>query len=128
MVKLLALSSLTKQDITQNLAKKVIRDVLGSSALKKISMKQICKTVAREMQVAETKLYAKSRVAGVVAARHVAMFLCRELTQNSLMHIGAHFGKRDHATVIHACRAVEARVAQDAHLTKLIDTISTQLQ
>ena len=128
MVKLLALSSLTKQDITQSLAKKVIRDVLGSSALKKISMKQICKTVAQEMQVAETKLYAKSRVAGVVAARHVAMFLCRELTQNSLMHIGAHFGKRDHATVIHACKAVETRAAQDAHLTKLIDTISTQLQ
>ena len=128
MVKLLALSSLTKQDITQSLAKRVIQDVLGSSALKKISMKQICKAVAQEMRVSETKLYAKSRVADVVAARHVAMFLCRELTQNSLTHIGNHFGKRDHATVIHACKVVEARVGQDAHLNKLIDTISTQLQ
>ena len=128
MVKLLALSSLTKQDITQSLAKKVIQDVLGSSALKKISMKQICKAVAKETDVSEKKLYAKSRVADVVAARHLAMFLCRELTQNSLVHIGAHFGKRDHATVIHACKTVEGRVTQDAHLNKLIDSISTQLQ
>ena len=128
MVKLLALSSLTKQDVTQNLAKKVIQDVIGSSALKKISMKRICKAVAQEMQISEAKIYAKSRVADVVAARHVAMFLCRELTQNSLMHIGNHFGKRDHATVIHACKTIEARIAQDAHLNKLIDTISTQLQ
>ena len=128
MVKLLALSSLTKQDITQSLAKKVIQDVLGSAALKKVSMKQICKTVAQEMDVSEKKLYAKSRVAGVVSARHLAMFLCRELTQNSLVHIGAHFGKRDHATVIHACKTVESRMTQDAHLNKLIDSISTQLQ
>ena len=128
MVKLLALSSLTKQDITQSLAKRVIQDVLGSSALKKISMKQICKAVAQETDVSEKKLYAKSRVADVVAARHLAMFLCRELTQNSLVHIGAHFGKRDHATVIHACKTVEGRVTQDAHLNKLIDSISTQLQ
>ncbi len=128
MVKMLALSSLTKQDITQNLAKKVIQDILGRSALKRISMKQICKAVAQEMEVSETKLYAKSRVADVVSARHVAMFLCRELTQNSLMHIGSHFGKRDHATVIHACKAVELRMSQDAHLNKIIDKISTQLQ
>ena len=128
MVKLLALSSLTKQDITQQLAKKVIGDVLGSAALKKISLKHICKAVAEELGVPESKLYAKSRVANVVVARHVAMFLCRELTNNSLVHIGNHFGRRDHATVIHACKTIESRISQDSHLNKLIDTISNQLQ
>jgi chromosomal replication initiator protein len=128
MVKLLALSSLTKQDVTIDLVKKVIKDVLGENALKKISMKQICKTVAEEMDITESKLYAKSRVADIVAARHVAMFLCRDLTQNSLIHIGNHFGKRDHATIIHACKTVEARMAQDAHLNKLIENIKLQLQ
>ena len=127
MVKLLALSSLTKQDITLSLVKKVIKNILGESALKKISMKQICKIVASEMEITEPKLYAKSRIADVVAARHVAMFLCRELTQNSLIHIGNHFGKREHATVIHACKTIEGRMAQDAHLNKLIDNIKTQL-
>ena len=69
-----------------------------------------------------------AKVADIVVARHVAMFLCRELTQNSLVHIGSHFGKRDHATVIHACKTVETRIAQDSHLNKLVETISTQLQ
>ena len=128
MVKLLALSSLTKQDITIELVKRVIKDILGESALKKITMKQICKAVSLEMGVIESKLYAKSRIADIVAARHVAMFLCRELTQNSLIHIGNHFGKRDHATVIHACKTAEGRIAQDAHLNTLIENIKTQLQ
>ena len=128
MVKLLALSSLTKQDITIDLVKRVIKDTLGESALKRISMKQICKIVSSEMEVTESKLYAKSRIADIVAARHVAMFLCRELTQNSLIHIGNHFGKRDHATVIHACKTIEERMAQDAHLNTLIENIKTQLQ
>jgi chromosomal replication initiator protein len=128
MVKLLALSSLTKQDITKTLAKKVIQDVLGDLALKKISMKHICQVVSHEMNVSESKLYGKGRTAVVVAARHVAMFLCRELTQNSLIHIGNHFGKRDHATVIHACKAVGDRMSQDLHLNKLIDNIKIQIQ
>ena len=128
MVKLLALSSLTRQDITIDLVKRVIKDTLGESALKKISMKQICKIVSSEMEITESKLYAKSRIADIVAARHVAMFLCRELTQNSLIHIGNHFGKRDHATVIHACKTIEERMAQDAHVNTLIGNIKTQLQ
>ena len=128
MIKLLALSSLTKQDITVGLVKRVIKDVLGENALKKISMKHICKAAAAEMEIPESKLYAKSRTADVVAARHVAMFLCRELTQNSLIHIGNHFGKRDHATIIHACKTIEARMSQDAHLNKVIENIKKQLQ
>ena len=128
LVKLLALSSLTKQDITKTLAKRVIQDVLGDLALKKISMKHICRVVSHEMNISESKLYGKGRTADVVGARHVAMFLCRELTQNSLIHIGNHFGKRDHATVIHACKAVEGRISQDLHLNKLIDNIKIQIQ
>mgnify|MGYP003325860180 FL=1 len=123
MVKLLALSSLTRQDINIDLARKVIKDIVGEGALKKISMKQICKSVATEMEITESKLYAKSRTADVVYARHVAMYLCRDMTQNSLTHIGNHFGKRDHATVIHAYKTIENKVSQDAHLNKLINSI-----
>jgi chromosomal replication initiator protein len=128
MVKLLALSSLTRQDINIDLARKVVKDIVGDGALKKISMKQICKSVALEMDVTESKLYAKGRTADIVYARHISMYLCREMTQNSLTHIGNHFGKRDHATVIHACKTIENKASQDAHLNKLINTIKTQLQ
>ena len=90
-------------------------------------MKQICKAVAQEMRVSETKLYAKSRVADVVAARHVAMFLCRELTSCSLNSIGLFFGKRDHSTVIHACKTTEDRIAADSGVANTISNLKNQL-
>ncbi|SVC91141.1 uncharacterized protein METZ01_LOCUS343995, partial [marine metagenome] len=127
MVKILALSSLTNTDITKSLSKAVIQDILGDKAFKKISMKEICKRVSRATEISETKLYSKSRQANIVFARHVAMFLCRELTDNSLVHIGNHFGKRDHATIIHACKTIEEKTNNDKHACELVDKIKSEL-
>jgi chromosomal replication initiator protein len=128
MVKILALSSLTNTDITKNLSKSVIQDILGDRAFKKISMKEICKKVSKETEISETKLYSKSRQANIVFARHVAMFLCRDLTSNSLVHIGNHFGKRDHATIIHACKTVEEKINNNKRACELVDKIKSELQ
>jgi chromosomal replication initiator protein len=127
MVKILALSSLTNTDITKNLSKSVIQDILGDRAFKKISMKEICKKVSKETEISETKLYSKSRQANIVFARHVAMFLCRDLTSNSLVHIGNHFGKRDHATIIHACKTVEEKINNNKRACELVDKIKSEL-
>jgi len=56
------------------------------------------------------------------------MYLCRELTQNSLIFIGKHFGKRDHSTVIHACKAVEEKILNDSSVKKNINLLKKQLQ
>ena len=128
MVKILALSSLTNTDITKNLSKTVIQDILGDKAFKKISMKEICKKVSLATEISETKLYSKSRQVDFVFARHVAMFLCRELTNNSLVHIGNHFGKRDHATIIHACKTIEEKINSDKQTSDLVNKIKSELQ
>ena len=64
----------------------------------------------------------------IAFARHVAMYLSRELTQSSLILIGKHFGNRDHSTVIHACKTVETKLLQDKVLKKNISILKTQLQ
>ena len=128
MVKILALSSLTNTDITKNLSKTVIQDILGDKAFKKISMKEICKKVSLATEVSEAKLYSKSRQVDLVFARHIAMFLCRELTNNSLVHIGNHFGKRDHATIIHACKTIEEKINNDKQTSDLVNKIKSELQ
>ncbi len=128
MVKILALSSLTNTDITKNLSKTVIQDILGDKAFKKISMKEICKKVSLTTEISETKLYSKSRQVDFVFARHIAMFLCRELTNNSLVHIGNHFGKRDHATIIHACKTIEEKINSDKQTSDLVNKIKSELQ
>ena len=56
------------------------------------------------------------------------MYLCRELTQNSLIFVGKHFGKRDHSTVIHACRSVEEKTSKDSSVKKNINILKKQLQ
>ena len=128
LVKLLALSSLKQADVTISLAKEVITNLLGKVAFEQVSLEQICKLVASHYGVTEKKLYGKSRVADIVCARHVAMYLCRELTQNSLIFVGKHFGKRDHSTVIHACRAVEEKISKDSSVKKNINVLKKQLQ
>ena len=127
LVKLLALSSLTRTDITIDSAKTVIKDIVGEAVVKKTTLKQVARVVAEHLQVSETKLYSKSRVMGVVSARHLAMFLCREITKSSLDSIGQHFGNRDHSTVIHACKAIEDRVKIDGHLKKTINQLKDKL-
>jgi chromosomal replication initiator protein len=55
------------------------------------------------------------------------MYLCRELTKASLSEIGEAFGGRDHGTVIHACRTVQAKSAADEQIKQVIRSLTIQL-
>ena len=122
LVKLLALASLKKEDITVELSKQVIEDLIGAEALSQLSLNQISDAVAKTH-----KLIGKTRTMELVNARHIAMFLCRELTSSSLISIGNFFGKRDHSTVIHACKTVEEKIANDVGFAKNVNSIKNQL-
>ena len=127
LVKLLALASLKKEDITVELSRQVIEDLLGQEALSQVSLNQISRVVAKEFGLNEKKIIGKSRKMELVNARHVAMFLCRELTSCSLNSIGLFFGKRDHSTVIHACKTTEDRIAADSGVANTISNLKNQL-
>jgi len=127
LVKLLALASLKKEDITIELSKQVVEDLIGQEALSQISLNQISRVVSKEFGLKESGMLSKSRKMELVNARHIAMYLCRELTACSLISIGTYFGRRDHSTVIHACRSAEARIAKDAGIAKTVLNIKNQL-
>ncbi len=127
LVKLLALASLKKADITIELAREVIQDLVGKTAFSQLSLKRIAAIVAQSCNVTLKPVLGKSRKMELVNARHLAMFLCRELTSNSLISIGKFFGGRDHSTVIHACRAIEDRLQNDGAFERRVDTIKQQL-
>ena len=126
-MKLLALSSLRREDITMNLAKQVLKNLLGDNSFMDLSKEQIVKFVCRDMKVSERQMLGKSRTMEVALARQLAMFLSKELTNASLSNIGAHIGGRDHSTVIHACRSAEARIAKDGGIAKTVLNIKNQL-
>ena len=68
--------------------------------------------VARQYNVSRSDLLSSRRTANVVRPRQVAMYLAKTLTLRSLPEIGRRFGGRDHTTVLHAVRKIEALVGQ----------------
>jgi len=127
LVKLLALASLKKEDITIELTKQVVKDLVGKTAFSQLSIKYITTIVSQACNVNIKSILGKSRKMELVNARHIAMFLCRELTSSSLISIGEFFGGRDHSTVIHACRMIEEKLENDASFVKRLEIIQQQL-
>ena len=106
LIKLLAFSSLRGVDITLDLAKIVLKDIVISKQ-KDISIEEIQRVVCRYFDIPDDLLRSKSRKKEIAHARQVAMYLSKALTHYSLKSIGLHFGGRDHTTVIHAIRTIE---------------------
>ena len=73
----------------------------------------IQKTVADFFHVELSDLKSKKRTQHIAHCRHVAMYLCRKLTDSSFPIIGDHFG-RDHSSVIHAVNLIARRVGSDS--------------
>ncbi len=116
-IKLLAYSSLTNQDITLGLARTALRGVLGrrnQDGGPILSPDRIRELVARRWRVRADALASKRRTKDVTVPRQVAMYLMKETLGMSLARIGEHFGGRDHSTVIHSIRKVEAQMEHDA--------------
>ncbi len=106
LIKLLAYSSLKGVDITLDLAKIVLKDMLVPKK-KEISIEEIQRVVCEYFNIPDDLLRGKTRKQEIAFARQVAMFLCKEFTRYSLKSIGLHFGGRDHTTVIHAIQTIQ---------------------
>ena len=113
LIRLLAISSLKNIDISNKLAKEVLEDTLGPVLFDNVSIDYVINYVSKVMKISEKQLKGKSRTLEIALARQTAMYLSRELTKSSLVNIGSHLGKRDHSTVIHACKHIEKKIISD---------------
>lgn len=127
LVRILAYASLTCREANLELAREVLRDFMKPSAARKPSVPLIKKAVAQHFDIPLETLKAKTRIARVVLARQVAMYLARELTDASLVSIGSFFGNRDHSTVLHACAKVKAAAEADPALKRKLQTLLEEL-
>jgi chromosomal replication initiator protein len=87
----------------------------------------IARQVSRYFQVDFGQLRAPGKGRQALLPRQVGMYLARQLTQLSLREIGAYFGGRDHATVLHACRKVEQALDVDATLSGAVRRLRAEL-
>jgi chromosomal replication initiator protein len=121
-------SELTKSPITIDLAK---RNVLKFGGIKNrkqnVDIGSIISAVSKFFSIDESLLRLKSKQQEIVHARHTAMYLSKELTSSSLQTIGAHFGGRNHATVIHACKCIEDFINNDHSFKDKLEQIREML-
>jgi len=127
-IKLLAYSSLTHQEITPQLARTALRGVLGDRESRPVmSPERIRELVARKWRVRPEALASKRRTKDLTVPRQVAMFVIKEYLGMSLVRIGELFGGRDHSTVIHSIRKVEEDMAKDPDFRRQVDAVRDEL-
>jgi chromosomal replication initiator protein len=128
-IKLLAYSSLTHQELTPQLAKTALQGVLNQEPRGPVlSPERIREVVADRWRVRPDALASKRRTKDVTVPRQVAMYLIRETLDTSLVRIGEFFGGRDHSTVIHSIRKVEDEMSKDPDFKKQVDAAREELQ
>ncbi|MDQ0257561.1 chromosomal replication initiator protein [Evansella vedderi] len=128
LIRVVAYSSLINQDMNADLAAVALKDIIPNSKPKTITIQDVQKKVAEAFNIRVEELKAKKRTKNVAYPRQIAMYLSRELTDNSLPKIGSEFGGRDHTTVIHAHEKISKLFTTDTDLQRQIQEIKEQLK
>jgi chromosomal replication initiator protein DnaA len=126
LVRLGAYSSLTGQPITLEMAKNVLRDIIGEKK-KIVTMDDIEEAVAERFHVKISEMKSRRRSKTIVHPRQIAMYLCREMTNSSFPEIGRHFGGKDHTTIIHACKQIAKAKDADLSLRSTLESLKDHI-
>ena len=126
LVRVGAYSSLTGQTITLDMAKNVLRDLIGDKK-KIVSIEDIQEAVGSKYHLKIADLKSRRRSKTLVHPRQIAMYLCRELTDASFPEIGRQFGGKDHTTIIHACRQITKAKETDSTLHTTLEGLKEQI-
>lgn len=126
MISLLAQSTFNKRDLTVD----VVQDILGKMVKKpteELTVNKIQQVVCDHFKISEELLQTKTRKREVVQARQLAMYFSKNYTKYSLSYIGNQIGKKDHATVLYACKAVADLMETDRNFKTHVEEIQRKL-
>jgi chromosomal replication initiator protein len=126
LTRLVAYSSLNKCDITLDLAKDVLKDILKTRE-KELNIGTIQKEVCNHFNVKLSDLKSVRKQKSIVIPRQICMYLTRHLTKMSFPEIGAHFGGKDHSTIIYAVNKIEKALQHDKELQNHINSLIKKL-
>jgi len=125
-ISLIAQSSFNKKEITISLAKDIVEKFVKNTK-REVSIDYIQKVVSDYFQMDVDTLQSKTRKRHIVQARQLAMFFAKKFTKASLASIGSQIGKRDHATVLHACKTVDNLSSTDKQFRKYVEDLTKKL-
>ncbi|HBQ28655.1 MAG TPA: chromosomal replication initiator protein DnaA [Desulfotomaculum sp.] len=128
LIKVCAYKTLTNQEITLELAKEILKELIPSQQPRQITVSLIKQKVAEYFGLKPTDFTTKRRTHNIAYPRQIAMYLTRELTGLSLPKIGEAFGGRDHSTVIHAYEKIALELRDSITLQEIINIISHNIK
>ena len=117
-----------QEEITLDLAIEALKGTITSSTNFKNDIQKIQRVVAEYYNVSVDDLKSKKRVATIAFPRQIAIYLSRQLTDESFPRIGMEFGGRDHSTVIHSCDKIADEIKSNKQLEKIINEIKKKLE
>ena len=124
---LMAHALVYNKEVDLELARQVVGKFIKLGE-KTITAEKIQHTVSTYFNIDLKDIHSKSRKQEIVKARQISMFLCKKHTKYSFAHIGSIVGKRDHATVLHACRTVQGLIDIDKSFRSTMGEIEVLLK
>ena len=131
LIRVAAEASLFNEELTVDFARNVLNDFAAPPPRinsKAITAEDIQKAVAGYFRIKISDLKSSTRTKAIVVPRQIAMYLCRQLTNLSLMEIADAFGRQDHTTILHANNRIEESIRTDAELYQTINFLTEDIQ
>ena len=117
-----------EEDITLELAVEALKGTITPTTNFKNDIQKIQRVVAEHYNVTVDDLKSKKRVATIAFPRQIAIYLSRQLTDESFPRIGMEFGGRDHSTVIHSVDKIDKEIKENKQLAHIIEEIKEKLK
>ncbi|MDD3625692.1 MAG: chromosomal replication initiator protein DnaA [bacterium] len=128
LLKVIVYTTLNEKDLTLDVAKVILKDIIHQKESDEINIDIIQRTVAIYFDIRVADLKVKRRSKNIAVPRQIAMYLCRELTDSSLPEIGEFFGGRDHTTVLHAYNKILKLIESNDPIRYQIQNIINELK
>ncbi len=127
LVRVLAFSSLTRQPLSLELARKILSQIPSVKREEKIDFERITSSVCKFYSYKLSDLRSESRAKDIALVRQIAMYLMKKMTDKSLQDIGIFLGRKNHSTVIHAFERVQNNMSKDAELSATVEKIESEI-
>lgn len=127
--RLCAHSKLMSENLTEEIVEKILSELFQHNAPnKKISVEEILKSVAAVFEVRVAEIKGESRHKEIALARQVAMYLAKEMIDDSLMKIASSFGGKTHSTLIHAWKKITDQIQMNEMLRRQVQMIRRNIE
>ena len=121
-----AYSQLMHVDIDLAFTKNALKDQLKEKTMN-LSMESITNCVSKDLNIKPSEVRSKGRSKNLVYARRIAIYICRELTQNTMPQLAQYFGMKDHTAISHTIKKINELIQTDEDFKTKIDELTNKI-